>query len=182
MRGNKIILRDKNLAGAWNDYLWETDPELAKLDATPSLTLPFSQYLSGYLHELRYPPPTSRRFAIETPEGKHIGNCSLYNINEAEGEAELGIMIGNRDYWNKGYGTDVIVTLLNYVFCQTELNRIYLKTLASNGRAQRCFQKCSFSTCGHSNKNGFHFVLMEIHRSQWQKEPKTQLDHRDKSD
>jgi len=71
-------------------------------------TITFPQFLTDYASELRYSYPTGHWFAIETADGKHIGNCSFYNISEIEGEAELGIMIGNRDHWDKGYGTDVI--------------------------------------------------------------------------
>lgn len=168
--GTKIKLRGKRLADALDDYTWRTDPELAQLDATPPLTATFPQYLSGLASELRYPSPTRHPFAIETLDGKHIGNCVYYNTDETKGEAELGIMIGNRDYWDKGYGTDAITTLVNYIFRQTSLNRIYLKTLDSNRRAQKCFQKCGFSSYGQLSKDRYSFTLMEIHRKQWQEE------------
>ncbi len=167
--GNKVTLREKRLADARNDYSWETDPELAELDAAIPVNAAFSQYLADYASELRYPPPTSRRFAIETLDGKHIGNCAYYNINETNGEAELGIMIGNRDYWNQGYGTDAVATLLNHIFSQTTFNRVYLKTLETNIRAHQCFRKSGFAPCGHLLKDGHHFLRMEIVRHQWQK-------------
>ena len=168
--GSKIILRDKKLADAQDDYAWQTDAELAQLDAAPSLAISFSRYIEDYVSELRYSSPTRYRFAIETLDGEHIGNCTYYGINEVDGEAELGIMIGNRDYWDKGYGSDVVTTLLSYIFCRTNLKRIYLKTLDSNHRAHRCFQKCGFTPYGHLIKDGFNFVLMEIHRKQWQEQ------------
>ena len=168
--GSKIILREKRLAGAWEDFTWETDPELAYLDAAPVVTTTFSQYLADYTSELDNLPPTSRRFAVDTLEGMHIGNCSYYNISKTNGEAELGIMIGNRTYWNKGYGTDAIATLVNYIFRQTNLNRLYLKTLESNSRAQKCFQKCRFTPYGHLVEDGFSFILMEIYRNQGQEQ------------
>ena len=171
--GNKIILREKSLADAKDDYAWETDAELAQLDAAPLTTISFSQYLSDYADELNHFLKTSHRFAVDTLDGKHIGNCSYYNISETKGEAELGIMIGNRDYWDKGYGTHIITTMVNHIFSQTNLDRIYLKTLESNTKAQRCFQKCGFTTYNHLNKDGFSFVLMEIHRNQWQKQKAT---------
>ncbi len=166
--GIKILIREKSTVDAWNDYAWETDPELSHLDAVSPTSITFSRYLSDYTNELRYSPPSSRRFAIDTLDSKHIGNCSYYNISETRGEAELGIMIGNRNYWNKGYGTDVVTTLVDYIFRQTNLNRIYLKTLESNDRAQKCFQKCGFTPYRHRDKDGYSFVLMEIHRDQWQ--------------
>lgn len=96
--GSKIILRKKRLADAQNDYQWQTDPELAQLDAVPPVTLIFEEYLSAYTSELRYSSPTRHSFAVETLDGNHIGNCVYYDVNEEKGEAELGIMIGNRDY------------------------------------------------------------------------------------
>ncbi len=168
--GSKVILNDKRLADAWDDYAWETDPELAQLDAVPPATTTFFQYLSDYANELRNPLSASRRFAIDTLDGKHIGNCSFYNISETKDETELGIMIGNRDYWHKGYGIDAVTTLVDYIFRQINLDRIYLKTLESNTSAHKCFQKCGFTLYGHLVKDEFSFVLMEIHRNQWQEQ------------
>lgn len=174
INGSKIKLREKRLADARDDYAWEVDPELAQLDAVPPTTTTFSEFLSDLANQLRNSLPISRRFAVETLEGKHIGNCSYYNISETKGEAELGIMIGNRDYWNRGYGTDTITTMVNHIFDQTGLNRIYLKTLESNIRAQKCFQKCGFTPYELLVRDGFSFVLMEIYRNQWpEQQPKT---------
>jgi RimJ/RimL family protein N-acetyltransferase len=82
-------------------------------------------------------------------------------------------MIGNRDYWNKGYGTDTVTTLVDYIFRQMNLKRIYLKTLDWNIRAQKSFQKCGFTPYGHLARDGYNFVLMEIYRSQWRKKQKS---------
>ena len=167
---SKVILRDKRLADAIEDYAWRTDPELAQLDAAPLLTTAFPQYLLDYANELRLPLSTRHRFAVETLDGKHIGNCVYYGIDETRGEAELGIIIGNRDYWNKGYGADTVTTLVHYIFHQTNLKRIYLKTLDLNTRAQKCFKKCGFTPYGHLASDGFSFVLMEINRKHWQEQ------------
>ena len=166
--GKKVILREKRTDDAWDDYSWETDPELARLDAAPVLTIPYSEYLEEYTSELTYYYSSGKRFAIETIEGKHIGNCSYYNYDEINGETELGIMIGNRDYWNGGYGTDVVTTLVDYIFKSTQLNRIYLKTLNWNDRAQRCFQKCGFKKYRESTRGKHNFILMEMFRTDWE--------------
>jgi len=168
--GSKIRLRNKRLADARSDYRWQTDPELARLDALSLPTITFPQYLSEYTLELYYPSSTRHTLAIETLDSKYIGNCSYYNIDEAKGEAELGIMIGNRDYWDKGYGADAITALLDYIFRRTNLERIHLKTLDWNTRAQTCFKKCGFRQHGQSVRDGCSFLLMEIHRKQWQEQ------------
>jgi RimJ/RimL family protein N-acetyltransferase len=167
INGKKIVLRDKTLDDARADYGWETDPELARLDATSPIRAPFSRYRLDYDEELRNPYSASRRFAIDTLDGKHIGNCAYYNISEKNGETELGIMIGDRDYWNKGYGTDVIQSLLAHIFGNTGMDRVYLKTLASNYRAQNCFLKSGFKPYVRLVKNGHDFLFMEIFRKEW---------------
>jgi len=161
---NKVKLREKRLADAALDYAWKTDDELAQLDAAPMLSISFQHYMAEYLRELNHPSPSRELFAIETLDGKHIGNCTYYSIDKAKGEAEVGIMIGERDYWNKGYGTNAINALVRHIFRHTKLNRLYLKTLALNLRAQRCFEKCGFTPCGYLNHDGYIFVLMELHR------------------
>jgi RimJ/RimL family protein N-acetyltransferase len=167
--GSKIKLREKGLADAPNDYAWHTDPELAALDAAPLLHIGYPQYLADYTSEMRYPTPNRQRFAIETLDGEHVGNCTYYGIDEPRGEAELGIMIGDRNYWNKGYGADAVTTLVNHIFHKTKLNRIHLKTLKTNTRAQKCFAKCGFTRYGRSKRDGYNFVLMELNREEWEK-------------
>ena len=170
--GNNIRLRTKRLADARDDYHWQTDHELTQLDATSPPDVSFSQYLSEYAFELSSPSSSRREFAIETMDGKHIGNCVYYDVKWDKREAELGVMIGDRSYWDKGYGADAITTLLNHIFRQTNLERVYLKTLDWNMRAQKCFQKCSFKPYGNMARDGYSFVLMEIHRKQWQEQVK----------
>jgi len=167
---SRITLRNKRLSDARNDYDWQRDHELARLDATTPISCSFEEYLTDYTDELQYPFPFRRSFAIETHDGKHIGNCVYYNINEDKGETELGIMIGDRHYWDKGYGTDAVSALIEYIFRRTQLNRIYLKTLVVNSRAHRCFQKCNLKPCGYLERDGYKFLLMEIHRTEWQQQ------------
>jgi len=161
--GKKVILREKRTDDAWDDYSWETDPELARLDAAPVLTMPYTEYLEEYSGELTYYYSSGKRFAIDTLDGEHIGNCSYYNYDESRKETELGIMIGNRDYWSIGYGTDVITTLVDHIFNSTNL-----KTLNWNDRAQKCFQKCGFIKYGESTRGKYNFILMETFRADWE--------------
>jgi len=167
--GKKVRIREKKPEDASNDYTWSRDAELSRLDAAHPLNSSLSNYISEYTAELRYPSLTRRRYAIETMEGIHIGNCSYYNIDLKRNEAEVGVMIGNRDYWGKGYGTDIIQTLVDYVFANTKFKRLYLKTLDWNLRAQHCFQKSGFKPYNQLVRDGYNFILMELSRERWQK-------------
>ena len=165
---SRIILRDKDPSDAWDDYSWETDPELSKLDAAQVLSMSYSQYLLDYTWDLRTPRSNSRQFAVDTLDGTHIGNCSYYNLDRTKGETELGIMIGNKEYWSKGYGVDVISTLLDHIFQNLSVDRVHLKTLEWNARAQKCFTKCGFTECGRMSSEGYNFMIMDVSRQNWE--------------
>jgi len=160
LTGNKVKLRPKQLQDATNDYSWRQDFELCKLDAAPPIRCSFEEFLENYLEDL-HRSNQSYRFAIETLDGRHIGNCSYFNLDETKKEAEMGIMIGDRNYWNQGYGADTITTSLNYFFSRTNMKRIHLKTLTWNVRAQKCFKKCGFAPCGQTIHGEHTFLLME---------------------
>ena len=163
IEGKRITLRDKCLADAANDYAWRADLELVALDAARPFKLSFKEYAAIYEEELNYPGFRERRFAIEeNTNGKHIGNCMYYNLDNKNSEVELGIIIGDRDYWERGYGSDTVSTLVKYIFEQMSVDRIYLYTLDWNIRAQKCFEKCGFVACGRSSRDGNNFIVMEL--------------------
>ena len=168
--GSKVKLRRKKLSDARNDHMWQSDTELARLDASPVLSASFPFYLLDYTDQLHDSDPNRYPLAVETLYGKHIGNCTCYDIDENKREAQLGIMIGDRNYWDRGYGTDAVITMVNHIFLNTNLKRIYLKTLDWNRRAQKCFQNCGFTPYGTLNRNSSNFVLMELRREQWAKQ------------
>jgi ribosomal-protein-alanine N-acetyltransferase len=169
IEGKKVRLREKKLTDVRNDYAWQRDPELSRFDAVSVLDLPFAVYLLDYTAEIKKRRPNRFPLAIETMDGRHIGNCTCYEIDARKGEAQFGIMIGDAEYRDKGYGRDAVGTMVDFVFRTTGLNRIYLKTLDWNLRAQKCFARCGFMPCGQTKRNGHNFLLMEINKEQWEK-------------
>jgi RimJ/RimL family protein N-acetyltransferase len=167
--GTKVRIRQKQLSDARNDYNWASDPELSDLDAVPPLDIPFDIYREEFREQMRNPSPTRKNFSIETmEEGRHIGNCVYYNIDKIRRQAEVGIMIGDRTYWDKGYGTDAMSTLVDYIYTNMDFKRLYLKTLEKNLRAQHSFLKCGFAPYGHMERDGYNFLLMELPRIRWE--------------
>ncbi len=162
IRGRKVLLRKKKLEDAWSDYAWKQDPELARLDATIPLDLPFSMYLVSYAEDLNHGDGRARLYAIETFHGRHIGNCSYYNLDRDRREAEVGILIGDTSSWDLGYGTDAVAALVRHAFKKESLKLMYLHTLVGNIRAQRCFRKCGFVPCRRVTRSGHDFIRMEI--------------------
>ena len=168
IRGCKVVIREKRIDDIADDYAWRTDEELSRLDATQPLRMSFSEFARFSREEILFHSPASKRLAIDTVDGQHIGNCMYYDIDLRRGEAELGIMIGKRDYWGLGYGADSVTALLCHIFTTTALDRIYLHTLDWNVRAQRSFAKSGFREVKKVRRSGLDFLLMDIRRDDWE--------------
>ena len=168
LRGGGIVLREKRLEDAANDYAWRSDRELARMDASPRLTMSFDRFLRIYQDQLRRPSLGTYRFAIDAASGKHIGNCMCYDMDIFNHEAEVGIMIGECQYWGKGYGYAAMVLMVDYLFSVTALRWLYLHTLEWNARARHCFDKCGFVQISTVERNGQLFARMELTKERWQ--------------
>ncbi|MBS3873926.1 MAG: GNAT family N-acetyltransferase [Firmicutes bacterium] len=97
-----------------------------------------------------------RYLIIETAEGIAIGIAIVRAINRQDRNAELGIVIGEIEYWNKGYGWAVAQKLLELCFNGLGLKRIYVYVpefnrasgimaaqlgLAKEGVLRKCFYR-----------------------------------------
>jgi len=94
-------------------------------------------------------------FAIDTEEGGHVGNIGLHSIDFKNRKATLGIVIGEKKYWNQGYGTDAIRALLKFAFRELNLNKVILDVLDNNKRAIRVYEKCGFTREGTRREEVF---------------------------
>ena len=93
--------------------------------------------------------------AIEAADGVHIGNIGLHGIDWKNRNGELGIAIGEKAYWDQGYGTDAIRTLLGLAFGEMNLHRVFLRVDADNARGIRCYEKAGFRQEGTSREAVF---------------------------
>ena len=166
--GEKVRIREKRVEDIRNEYSWRVDPELSRLDATRPMTMSYEDFVRYSKEEMQFPNYRSKRLAVETLGGVHIGNIMYYDLNMQNSQAELGIMIGDKDYWSSGYGTDTVNTLLRHLFTTLELDRVYLHTLSWNYRAQASFAKSGFKLVRNVKRGGQDFILMEVLRSDWE--------------
>ena len=170
IEGKLTRIREKRVEDIPDEYAWRVDEELSRLDATRPLTMSYDDFLKYSKEEMQFPNFRSKRLAVETIEGVHIGNVMYYDLNMRNAETELGIMIGNKEYWGKGYGTDIVKTLLKHLFEDLKLERVYLHTLAWNYRAQSSFSKSGFREIRAVRRGGQDFLLMEVNRNSWEEE------------
>lgn len=115
-------------------------------------------------------------FIIEVTEdnsAKPIGHCTLHDISAKDQNADLGIAIGEKDYWGKGYGTEAIQLLVNYGFKELNLHRISSRILEHNERSLRMHKKLGFREEGCRRKARFkngqfrHEIILGILREEW---------------
>lgn len=85
-----------------------------------------------------------------------IGNAGFFNFDWRNRSAELGIMIGEKTCWNKGFGTETLRLLLRHGFATLNLHRIYLRVYENNPRAIRAYQKAGFTLEGRLRQAEFH--------------------------
>ncbi len=90
----------------------------------------------------------SRKYIIETLEGAAVGQIDYYDLDWQARSAWTSIMLGERDHWGGGYGTDAMRILLRYLFLDLGLHRVTLTTHATNERAQRSYRKNGFALEG----------------------------------
>ena len=174
--GEFIRLREKRIDDIPDEYSWRVDDELSRLDATRPLTMSYDDFFRYTKEEMQFPSYRSKRLAVDTLDGVHIGNVMYYDLNVRNREAELGIMIGDKGYWGKGYGTDIVKTLLTHLFLDIALDRVYLHTLAWNYRAQASFEKAGFKKVRSVRRGGQEFLLMEVVGTEWRNEVGGEVD------
>ena len=116
------------------------------------------------------------QFAIINNEDKLIGNCSLFDIDFINGNATVGIFIGEEEFRGKGLGTEALKLLISYGFNHLNLNNIMLTVFSFNERAIKCYNKVGFKEIGRRRKDAlinnkrYDTIYMDIIREEYYKE------------
>ena len=145
LKGKRIYLSPINIQDVERYTQWLND-----LDVTLSLGNPGVIYgLEKEKEAVENMIKGGTDFAIVTnDEDRLIGNCGLFSIVEKHRKADFGIMIGDKNYWDQGYGREAIELLLNYGFNILNLNNIMLKVFSFNKRAIKCYEAIGFKEIG----------------------------------
>jgi len=84
-------------------------------------------------------------FAIRTIEDNiYLGGCGYRNVNYKNRTCYIGIMISNKEFQNKGYGSEALDLLINYIFYEMNLRKIILMVFSNNERAIHVYKKLGF--------------------------------------
>jgi len=184
LRGENVVLRPLGKSDLPRLLRWINDPEVRYfLEA-------FMPMHEGeeeeWLESLSKRKPNDLVLAIETKEGEHIGNIGLHRISWRDRTAVTGALIGEKEYWGKGLGTEAKMLLLDYAFNTLNLRKICSQVLAFNGRSIAYSKKCGYVEEGtfraHIFRNGEYHDLVNLAvfkkdferaRAEWQEKQKS---------
>lgn len=158
LQGRRIYLRAFEGGDLDRMRRWMNDPEIRQfiLRQTPLDPIDEQKWHEG---RSRGPTPTDIGFAIVLKEGnRHIGNTGIHHIDWINRNAGTGAVIGEKDCWSKGYGSEAKALVLEYCFNTLGLHRIWSTVLATNPRSLTYLKKSGYREEGimreHIYRNG----------------------------
>ena len=154
---------------------WNQDTGWVRfLDSDPSRLLSEKKWVEWMEKDLEKSDSDERFFAIRTKDGEVlIGFIGYFNLFRQHGDTLVAIALGERNYWNKGFGTDAMRVMLRYAFQELNLRRVGLIVFEYNPRAIRSYEKSGFAYEGRIRqvlmKDGkrWDFLYMGILREEW---------------
>ncbi len=146
----------------------------------PEVSAPLGAFSTGYSRsdlvrwvEFHNRATDELLFVIADGQDAPVGHVGLYRIDHRVGQAELGILIGERSLWGKGLGGACSKWMVEYGFRELNLRRVYLEVLETNRRAQDLYARLGFVVEGrlrqHQLKGGCHVdvILMGLLREEY---------------
>lgn len=109
----------------------------------------------GQLWERMSNDRSGAAFVMEA-DGKVIGNVGLFNVDVESRRMEIGITIGDKEYWGRGYGTEAMKLVVDYAFRMRNVRKVFLSVLANNPRAFAAYQKVGFVEEGRQRAHAFN--------------------------
>ncbi len=178
IHGERIRLRAAEKEDIPNFLRWINDEEVAE---NLLFIAPISRYEEEHWYDSMMKKTASEHVLVievkdqDNPEiFTPIGNCQFHDIDWRIGSAEIGIMIGEKSWWDKGYGTETMRLLLELGFNTLNLHRIWLQVFAKNKRGIGAYEKAGFQFEGtfrdgdyqHGQYQDIHF--MSVIKDEWQ--------------
>ena len=134
------------------EFRWQRDTEFHRYaDGDPSQVISEKKIKEWFEKQGESgPQPKRYSFSIRTlDEDKYIGFLGSW-VDLVHREAWVGLGIGEREYWSKGYGTDMMNLFLRFAFTEIGMERVSLGLYEYNPRALRSYEKCGFRLEGRT--------------------------------
>ncbi len=142
--GKRCYLSPINVDDAEQYCVWLNDLEVAR-----TLTLAHMNITLGAEREALERLSREHNYAIVLDGSDElIGNCGLIDVNHRDRACEIGIFVGNKDYWGQGYGPEAMELLIGYAFDYLNMRTILLRVYSYNERAIAAYRKIGFREIG----------------------------------
>ena len=158
------------------DVRWWHDSEFARMLESEAVQLTSEKRIRELLVEHRLDKgfePERYPFSVRAlKDDRLIGFFSIW-VDLIHSEAWVGIGIGERDFWGRGYGTDMMRLCLRYAFSELGIQRVSLGLHEYNARALRSYEKSGFKLEGRTRQDGLRdgsrtdTLWMGILREEW---------------
>ncbi len=150
---------------------WAQDSEyLRLLDSDPAYNWPVKMLREFFENHTSEVHP----FIIRTiSDNQPIGMVDLSGFSYGANNCWVGIGIGEKEMWGKGFGTDAMKVILRYGFSELNVHRISLNVFEYNQRALRTYEKCGFAIEGCQRqalwRDGAYYdlIFMGILKEEW---------------
>lgn len=164
LRGDQIWLNALSRSDAAVMARWEYDSEYLRLmDSSPAL--PRNEETIIRWLDAASKSQKDFTFGIRLLKNDDlIGWAQLDGVDWVHGTAAVGIGIGNRSYWDGGYGSETMTLLLHFAFNELNLHRVFLTVFSYNERAIHVYEKLGFQLEGryreHLQRDGQRYDML----------------------
>jgi RimJ/RimL family protein N-acetyltransferase len=133
---------------------WQRDSEYDRLLDSDPASMASEKKIKEWLEKfLDDDKPGRYPFSFRTlSDDKLIGFIGMWtDLVHADGW--VGVGIGEREFWGKGYGTDAMRLVLQYAFTEINLQRVSLALHSYNERGLKSYEKAGFRLEGRSRSD-----------------------------
>lgn len=142
IKGKRIYLKTLNIKNATKEYCsWLNDPKVNRYLETRKTTI---DEVKKYIKEKNKNPNCLFLGIFLKENNKHIGNIKLEPINFSLYNTTLGLLVGDKNYWGRGIGTEATKLLVNYAFQKLNLKEVNLVVISENIAALKVHEKVGF--------------------------------------
>lgn len=156
IRGDRCYLRELRLEDAKEEtyYRWMNDPEITQFLESRFFPNSLSE-IGEFVNEVNRDSNSCIFAVIESKEDRHIGNVKIGPINWFHRNAEIGILIGDKNSWGKGFASEVLCLMVQYARGVLNLHKLTAGCYANNIGSLKAFKKAGFSEEGTLKEHYF---------------------------
>ena len=174
LTGQGISLRSLELSDLDTLWHWFADREVIRYSLSVWL-FPYARHeTQTWLERTITDKHTLTLGIVERTSAALIGFAGIASISLINRSGEYFILIGNKECWSKGYGTEVTNLVVEYGFATLNLHRIALTVSDVNTAGVKAYERAGFTREGvlrqacYRDGQYHDKIVMSILRPEWE--------------